>query len=278
MANRFHALFIAALLATVQAMSASAQAPGAQAPESSRRRATDPATDPRSTRLPSPGSRPRNPGSARIRNPSWSSRPPICRVRRPANSKINIDKLFEALKIAPTEESAKYVENRIWALWLAAGGDTGNLLMGARQDRDGREGARPRASSSSTRSSTSSPTTSRPGTGARRSTSPTRISVSALADIHEVLMREPRHFGALSGLGMIMQELGDDKRALEAFRRALAVHPQAREDPRAGEEAHREGRRPRYLTARSHGRRVDGQGLLPAICVSWCVVSAVSLH
>src|SRR5437870_13185436 len=42
----------------------------------------------------------------------------------------NLDKLFEALKIAPTDESAKFVENRIWALWLAAGGDTGNLLMG----------------------------------------------------------------------------------------------------------------------------------------------------
>src|SRR5215468_5387177 len=41
----------------------------------------------------------------------------------------NLDKLFEALKLAPTAESAKFVENRIWALWLAAGGDTGNLLM-----------------------------------------------------------------------------------------------------------------------------------------------------
>jgi tetratricopeptide (TPR) repeat protein len=47
----------------------------------------------------------------------------------------------------------------------------------------------------------------------------------ALADIHEVLAREPRHFGALSGLGIILQELGDDKRALEVFRRALAIHP-----------------------------------------------------
>jgi Flp pilus assembly protein TadD len=47
----------------------------------------------------------------------------------------------------------------------------------------------------------------------------------SLADIHEVLKREPRHFGALSGLGMILQEVGDDKDALEAFRRALAVHP-----------------------------------------------------
>jgi tetratricopeptide (TPR) repeat protein len=48
---------------------------------------------------------------------------------------------------------------------------------------------------------------------------------NALADIREVLAREPRHFGALSGLGMIMQDIGDDKHALEAFRRALAVHP-----------------------------------------------------
>jgi Flp pilus assembly protein TadD len=47
----------------------------------------------------------------------------------------------------------------------------------------------------------------------------------ALADIHEVLAREPRHFGALSGLGIILQELGDEKHALDAFRRALAIHP-----------------------------------------------------
>ena len=40
-----------------------------------------------------------------------------------------------------------------------------------------------------------------------------------------MLAREPRHFGALSGLGIILQELGDDKGALEAFRRAVAVHP-----------------------------------------------------
>ena len=47
----------------------------------------------------------------------------------------------------------------------------------------------------------------------------------SLQDIEQVLIREPRHFGALAGLGMIMQDLGDDKRALDAFRKALAVNP-----------------------------------------------------
>ena len=48
---------------------------------------------------------------------------------------------------------------------------------------------------------------------------------ASLADIRQVLAREPRHFGAISGLGMILQEFGDEKSALAVFRRALAIHP-----------------------------------------------------
>ena len=44
-------------------------------------------------------------------------------------------------------------------------------------------------------------------------------------DYDKVLALEPRHFGALSGLGLIMQEFGDEKHALEAYRKALEVHP-----------------------------------------------------
>src|SRR5687768_18605929 len=40
-----------------------------------------------------------------------------------------LDFLFEALKVAPDADSAKHIENRIWALWLASGSDTANLLM-----------------------------------------------------------------------------------------------------------------------------------------------------
>src|SRR6478735_3791894 len=41
----------------------------------------------------------------------------------------NLDFLFEALKAAPDADSAKLVESRIWALWLASGSDTTDLLM-----------------------------------------------------------------------------------------------------------------------------------------------------
>ena len=47
----------------------------------------------------------------------------------------------------------------------------------------------------------------------------------ALSDIAQTLAREPRHFGALTGLGMILQEMDEDKRALEAFRRAIELDP-----------------------------------------------------
>jgi tetratricopeptide (TPR) repeat protein len=53
----------------------------------------------------------------------------------------------------------------------------------------------------------------------------------ALADIRQVLKREPRHFGALSGLGLILQDIGDDKQALEVYRRALAVYPRMERIP-----------------------------------------------
>ena len=48
----------------------------------------------------------------------------------------------------------------------------------------------------------------------------------SIADIQHTLALEPRHFGALSGLGMILRDIGDDRRAAEAFRKALEVHPQ----------------------------------------------------
>jgi tetratricopeptide (TPR) repeat protein len=47
----------------------------------------------------------------------------------------------------------------------------------------------------------------------------------SVADIAQVLRLNPRHFGALSGFGMILEEVGKDQQALEVYRAALAVHP-----------------------------------------------------
>lgn len=48
---------------------------------------------------------------------------------------------------------------------------------------------------------------------------------ASLADIEKVLELEPRHFGALSGLGLVNLALARDAAALDAFQRVLALYP-----------------------------------------------------
>jgi tetratricopeptide (TPR) repeat protein len=136
----------------------------------------------------------------------------------------NLDFLFEALKAAPDADSAKLVEGRIWALWLASGSDTADLLMSrVKQATDAKDTKlavrlldsvielRPDYVEAWNRRATIHFSNKDYG--------------KSLSDIRQVLAREPRHFGALTGLGVIMQEFNEDKFALEAFRKALAVNP-----------------------------------------------------
>jgi tetratricopeptide (TPR) repeat protein len=144
----------------------------------------------------------------------------------------NLDTLFKALKIAPNEESAKAIENRIWAVWMISGSDTCNLLM-----------ARVKAASESKDYNLALKLLD-----AVIEIKPDYVEAwnqraiiyyakndygHAIADLAEVLAREPRHFGALSGLGLMLQEIGDDKDALEAYRKALAVDPHLERIPDA---------------------------------------------
>ena len=136
----------------------------------------------------------------------------------------NLDTLFDALKIAPDESSAKAIEDRIWALWMVSGSDTCNILMSrAKMAADGQDyGLAVKLLDAVVEL--------RPDyvEGWNRRATVYYLQKDyghSLADIRQVLAREPRHFGALSGLGAIMQEIGDDKHALEAYRRALAIDP-----------------------------------------------------
>lgn len=47
----------------------------------------------------------------------------------------------------------------------------------------------------------------------------------ALADLRRALSREPKHFDALNSLGIVFEELGQKRAALEAYRKALKVNP-----------------------------------------------------
>ena len=48
---------------------------------------------------------------------------------------------------------------------------------------------------------------------------------ASIADICETVKREPRHFGAYSGLGMIRAEMGEYPRAVAAFELAKKYNP-----------------------------------------------------
>jgi tetratricopeptide (TPR) repeat protein len=170
------------------------------------------------------------PASVRAEPGSWVDPPDkLPRVARGDRTK-NLDFLFEALKIAPDADAAKLVESRIWALWHVSGSDTTDLLMTrVKAAADGKDlnlaiellnaviELRPDYVEAWNRRATLHFTN--------------KDYSASLADIRQVLAREPRHFGALSGLGIIMQEFGEEKLALEAFRRALAVNPHLQKIP-----------------------------------------------
>lgn len=135
-----------------------------------------------------------------------------------------LDFLFGALKAAPDKASAKHVEARIWALWASTPSDTAALLMARVRT------AIERKDTALALKLLDAVVQVRPDyvEGWNRRATLHFLSndyARSLADIRQVLVREPRHFGALTGLGMILRELGDEQRALEAFRRALEVNP-----------------------------------------------------
>jgi tetratricopeptide (TPR) repeat protein len=135
-----------------------------------------------------------------------------------------LEALFGTLKSTADEDAAKAAENDIITLWLESGSDTVDLMMSwtlsALEEKD--YGL---ALDYLDRLLIMKPDYAE-GWNKRATVHFLKDDYpKAIADIERALALEPRHFGALSGLGTIMRDIGDKDRALEAYKKALDIDP-----------------------------------------------------
>ncbi len=135
-----------------------------------------------------------------------------------------LDTLFETLQSTSDSRVAESAERDIIEIWLESGSDTVDLLMQWSLDAM-EEKNYPLALDYLDRILIMQPNYAE-GWNKRATVHFLTDDYSkAIADIEQTLALEPRHFGALSGLGTILREIGDVDRAVIAFREALAVDP-----------------------------------------------------
>ncbi len=135
-----------------------------------------------------------------------------------------LDKLFAQLKAAHNSEESQPVEEAIWQIWLESGDQNVDALMaiGVAAMNDGDYPQAYRAFSRIVDLD--------PGFAEGWNKRATVLYLmgryeDSIKDIQKVLALEPRHFGALSGLGLCNAQLDRQKEALDAFEKALAINP-----------------------------------------------------
>jgi tetratricopeptide (TPR) repeat protein len=138
--------------------------------------------------------------------------------------RATLDELFNRLAAAKEETEGNGIANLIERRWSRSGSDTADLLM-SRAGEAIKAQDPPLAIELLDRVLTLKPDWAEAWN--RRATAFFLLedTASSMADIRQVLAREPRHFGAWAGLGHIYMSGGDKKRALDAYKRALAIHP-----------------------------------------------------
>lgn len=142
----------------------------------------------------------------------------------PARNDPHLDALFSQLAQAPDDAAAARVESQIWARWADSGSPTVNILVERAAAAEG-EGNAELAERFLEQASDLAPYFAEPWNRRANIAYRAHDYSGAIAAIQETLQREPRHFGALAGLGLIYEELNQPRAALDAFRAALAIHP-----------------------------------------------------
>ena len=138
---------------------------------------------------------------------------------------IRLPALFEKLHATSDKVTAEAIADQIWAIWSEHGDDerlSQNLLLGTAQMNAGSLRA---AEETFTTIIDTDPAFAEAWN--KRAT--VYFLMGALAqskrDIAQTIIREPRHFGALSGLGLVETHLGNYAAALKAYEQAAALHP-----------------------------------------------------
>lgn len=150
-----------------------------------------------------------------------------------------LDALFARLVDTNNVMEARVLEGQIWTIWHESGSDTVDLLM-----QDGiiamRRGDLERAVRQFTHVIDLAPDFAEGWNKRATVYFMMQNFPASVADIAKTLELEPRHFGALSGLGLIYDATEDDEGALKAYRKAVAVNPHLPHARRRIEEIERE--------------------------------------
>ena len=132
--------------------------------------------------------------------------------------------LFDTLKTADSEEKASYTEMVIWRIWS----DTGSPQLDALLNEGSQAMAERDFPTALDKFSTLIQRKPDFAEGWNKRATLYYLMgkyQESIADIDHVLELEPRHFGALSGLGLINEQLNRDEAAKDAFERVLDVYP-----------------------------------------------------
>ncbi|WP_138469486.1 tetratricopeptide repeat protein [Poseidonocella sp. HB161398] len=147
-----------------------------------------------------------------------------CSVASPAIAVAEtLDELFAELQ-DPATENWQGVESQIWQEWSRSGSPSMDLLL--ERGREAIAAGDLEAAVDHLTALTDHAPDFAEGWNARATAFYQEGELGlAVADIERTLALNPRHFGALSGFGMILEELGHVKEALEVYDAALAIHP-----------------------------------------------------
>lgn len=135
-----------------------------------------------------------------------------------------LEYLFEELQQAQSNSETTEIQNKIWQIWLEAPDQISNdLLLQITQAMS--VGQTEMALRLSNQLVDIAPEFAE-GWNKRATLQYLKGNHGlSVADIKETLRLEPRHFGALSGLGLIFMSSGNYEAALDAFDRVLEISP-----------------------------------------------------